>query len=92
MARAPRVLLAFQATWGLDPGATRFVHEQVMTMRNAGHAVLYVSSELDEVMALGDRVGVLCGGRLVALMPRAAVNVADIGLLMAGQGPDVLAA
>ena len=92
MDRAPKVLLAFQATWGLDPGAARFVHERVMAMRNAGHAVLYLSSELEEVLALGDRVGVLSGGRLVAIVPRAEVDVGAIGLLMAGQSPTAEAA
>ena len=85
MDRGPRVLVAFQATWGLDPGATRFVQEQVMAMRNAGHAVLYVASELDEVLALGDRIGVLCAGRMVTILPRAAVDVREIGMMMAGQ-------
>ena len=85
MDRGPRVLVAFQATWGLDPGATRFVHEQVMAMRNAGHAVLYVASDLEEVLALGDRVGVLSAGRMVAILPRAAVDIKEIGLMMAGQ-------
>ncbi len=83
--RHPRVLVAFQATWGLDPGATRFVHEQVMAMRAAGHAVLYVTSELDEVLALGDRIGVLHAGRMVALAPRDAITLEEIGLLMAGE-------
>ena len=85
MGRGPRVLVAFQATWGLDPGATRFVHERVMAMRNAGHAVLYVASELDEVLALGDRIGVLCAGRMVRIVPRAEVDLREIGLMMAGQ-------
>jgi ABC-type uncharacterized transport system ATPase subunit len=84
MDRTPRVLIAFQATWGLDPGATRFVQEQAMAARNAGHAVLYVSSELEEVLALGDRVGVLCAGRMVAITPREKVNIDDIGMMMAG--------
>jgi simple sugar transport system ATP-binding protein len=77
--------VAFQATWGLDPGATRFVQEQVLAAKNAGHGVLYVASELDEVLALGDRIGVLCAGRLVAIVPRAKVNVDEIGLMMAGE-------
>ena len=85
MGRAPRVLIAFQATWGLDPGATRFVQEQVMAARAAGHGVLYVASELEEVLALSDRVGVLCAGRLVAIVPRAEVSINDIGMMMAGQ-------
>ncbi len=85
MDRGARVLVAFQATWGLDPGAARFVQDRVMAMRNAGHAVLYVASELDEVLALGDRIGVLCGGRMVAIVPRASADLREIGLMMAGQ-------
>ena len=85
LARAPRVLVAFQATWGLDPGATRFVQDQVMAARNAGNAVLYVASELDEVLALGDRIGVLCAGRLAGIVPRERVDMHEIGLMMAGQ-------
>ena len=93
MGRGPRVLVAFQATWGLDPGATRFVQERVMAMRNAGHAVLYVASELDEVLALGDRVGVLRGGRMLAILPRAEVDIREIGLMMAGRAvPDGMVA
>ncbi len=83
--RAPRVLIAFQATWGLDPGATRFVREQVVALRNAGNAVLYISSELEEVLALGDRIGVVFGGRLLDVVTRADIDLGRIGLLMAGQ-------
>jgi ABC-type uncharacterized transport system ATPase subunit len=49
--RNPRVLVAFQPTWGLDPGATRFVIDQVLALRQAGGAILYISAELDEVLA-----------------------------------------
>jgi simple sugar transport system ATP-binding protein len=82
--RAPGVLMALQATWGLDPGATRFVLDRVLDMRGRGAAVLYISSELEEVLAIGDRIGVLFGGRLVAVLPRAEATAARIGLLMAG--------
>jgi simple sugar transport system ATP-binding protein len=92
MARRPRVLIAFQATWGLDPGAARFVHDQIMAMRNAGHAVLYVASELEEVLSLGDRIGVLYAGRLVAIVPRGDVDRREIGLFMAGHISDRAAA
>ena len=92
MDRGPRVLVAFQATWGLDPGAARFVQEQVMAMRNAGHAVLYVASELEEVLALGDRIGVIRDGRMVAIVPRAEVDLREIGLLMAGRASEEAAA
>jgi ABC-type uncharacterized transport system ATPase subunit len=94
MDRAPKVLVALQATWGLDPGATRFVLDRVLDMRGRGAAVLYISSELEDVLAVGDRIGVLFGGRLVAVLPRAEATAARIGLLMAGgseSSPDMAA-
>ena len=54
--RAPAVLVAHQAAWGLDPGATRFVLDQVIALRDAGAAVVYVSSELEEVLEISDRI------------------------------------
>ncbi len=83
--RAPAVLVAHQATWGLDPGATRFVLDRVLALRDAGAAVLYISSELDEVMAISDRVAVLSGGRFAGVVPRAGADLGRIGLWMAGQ-------
>jgi simple sugar transport system ATP-binding protein len=82
--REPRALIAFQATWGLDPGATRFVIDQVIAMRNRGGAVLYIASELDEVLMVGDRIGVMSNGRLIGVVPRQEVDLAQIGLMMAG--------
>jgi simple sugar transport system ATP-binding protein len=86
--RRPKLLVAFQATWGLDPGATRFVIDQIMTLRNRGGAVLYISSELDEVLMLGDRIGVMSGGRLLGVMPRAEIDITQIGLMMAGSSSE----
>jgi simple sugar transport system ATP-binding protein len=82
--RQPKVLLAFQPTWGLDPGAARFVRDQILLLRDAGAAVLYVSAELEEVLTLGDRIAVMSGGRLSNPAPRATVDVTQIGMLMAG--------
>jgi simple sugar transport system ATP-binding protein len=82
--RRPRVLLAFQPTWGLDPGATGFVIAQILALRDAGGAVLYISSDLEEVMTLGDRIAVMYGGRLSAAVPRGDADVTKIGLMMAG--------
>jgi general nucleoside transport system ATP-binding protein len=92
--RAPNVLVALQATWGLDPGATRFVLDRILELRARGAAVLYISSELEEVLAIGDRIGVLFGGRLAAVLPRAQATAAHVGLLMAGgavPSPDAIA-
>ncbi len=82
--RRPRLLLAFQPTWGLDPGAARFVIEQLLALRDAGGAILYVSAELEEVLTLGDRIAVMSNGRLSEPVARADVDVTRIGLLMAG--------
>jgi simple sugar transport system ATP-binding protein len=89
--REPRVLLAVQPTRGLDPGATRFVMDQVLALRDAGAAVLYISTELDEVLAVADRIGVMCAGRLVGVMRRDEADLGRIGLMMAGaldEAPD----
>ena len=83
--RAPAVLMAHQATWGLDPGATRFVLDRVVALRNGGAAVLYISSELEEVLAISDRIAVLSGGRFAGVVARADADVPTIGLWMAGQ-------
>jgi simple sugar transport system ATP-binding protein len=82
--REPGVLIAFQPTWGLDPGATRFVIDTILSLRDRGGAILYISSELDEVLAVGDRVGVIAQGRIVGITDRADVDVVRLGLLMAG--------
>lgn len=88
--RGPRLLIAHQPTWGLDPGATRSVMDSILALRDSGAAVIYISSELDEVLSIGDRIGVLFDGRLVGVVPRDAVDVGRIGLMMAGSlGGDV---
>ncbi len=83
--RAPTVLVAHQAAWGLDPGATRFVLDRVIALRDAGAAVVYISSELEEVMAVGDRIAVMAGGGFAGVLPRADADLRQIGLWMAGR-------
>ncbi|MHB8618691.1 MAG: ABC transporter ATP-binding protein, partial [Chloroflexota bacterium] len=80
----PRVLVAAQPTRGLDVGSIEFIHRQVVDQRDAGLAVLLVSSELDEVLSLADRVAVMFRGRLVAVMESSQVERERVGLLMAG--------
>jgi len=91
LSRRPRVVIAFQPTWGLDPGATRFVIDSLLALRAQGAAVLYISSELEEVMAVGDRIGVLSEGRVVSIVDRDQADLLSIGLAMAGT-PDEAAA
>jgi general nucleoside transport system ATP-binding protein len=87
--RAPKVLVALQPTWGLDPNATRFVLDRILTLRDSGAAILYVTTELEEGLALGNRIGVMFRGRVVAMIDRADVELKRIGLLMAS-GSDSL--
>jgi len=84
LGRKPRVVIAFQPTWGLDPGATRFVIDTLLKLRDEGTAVLYISSELEEVLAVGDRIGVLSGGRVLDIVARAEADLERIGLALAG--------
>lgn len=82
------LLLVAQPTRGLDVGSIEFIHRQVIDRRDAGVAVLLVSAELDEILSLADRVGVLYRGRLTAVMDRPQADRQRIGLLMAGAGAD----
>jgi ABC-type uncharacterized transport system ATPase subunit len=83
--RAPAVLVAHQAAWGLDPGATRFVLDRVIALRDAGAAVLYISSELEEVLAISDRIAVMADGKFAGLVSRAEADRRQIGLWMSGR-------
>jgi simple sugar transport system ATP-binding protein len=84
MGRDFRVLLAAQPTRGVDVGAIEFIHARLREARTAGKAVLLVSADLAEVLALSDRVGVMYGGRLVAVLPRAEANLEVLGRHMTG--------
>jgi general nucleoside transport system ATP-binding protein len=82
--RPPRLIVAHQPTWGLDIGAVTYVQQQLVAARDAGAAVLLISDDLDEVLALGDRVAVMHGGRLSAARAGEEWTREAIGLAMAG--------
>ena len=84
LGQAPRVLLVGQPTRGVDIGAIEFIYSQLRAMRDAGCAVLLVSSELDEILALSDRVLVMVQGRVSGALDIADCNEERLGLLMAG--------
>jgi len=84
MGRDFRVLLAAQPTRGVDVGAIEFIHAQLREARGAGKAVLLVSADLAEVLALADRVAVMYEGRFVAVLPRAAASPEVLGPYMTG--------
>jgi simple sugar transport system ATP-binding protein len=84
LGRAPRVLLVGQPTRGVDIGAIEFIYTQLRALRQAGCAVLLVSSELDEILALSDRVLVMNQGRVAGELPIAQCSESALGLLMTG--------
>ena len=77
------LLVADQPTRGIDVGSIEFIHNQIVAKRDAGTAVLLVSAELDEIMELSDRIGVMYRGRLVAVVDAADAEKERIGLIMA---------
>jgi simple sugar transport system ATP-binding protein len=81
----PSLIVAHQPTWGLDIGAVAYVQQQLLAARDAGAAVLLISDDLDEVMALGDRIAVMHHGQLSDALPAEAWTRETIGLAMAGQ-------
>jgi ABC-type uncharacterized transport system ATPase subunit len=83
LTREPKILLIGQPTRGVDIGAIEFIHHQLILRREAGCAILLVSVELDEVMALSDRILVMCGGRIVGELLADQADERKLGLLMA---------
>lgn len=88
----PRILLVGQPTRGVDIGAIEFIHQRLRAMRDAGSTVLVVSSELDEILALADRVLVMNAGRIVGELPIDQCTEDALGRLMGGAGTQALAA
>lgn len=80
----PAVLVAAQPTRGVDIGAAEYIHHQLVEQRGAGTAIVVISEDLDEVLALADRVAVMFEGRIVGVVDRADCTAEGLGLLMAG--------
>ncbi|OJX78951.1 ABC transporter ATP-binding protein [Leifsonia sp. 71-9] len=86
LSRELRLFVAAQPTRGLDVGSIEFVHEQIIAARDAGVPVIVVSTELDEIVALGDRIAVMYRGGIVGIVP--ATTPRDVlGLMMTGELP-----
>jgi ABC-type uncharacterized transport system ATPase subunit len=82
--RAPRVLLVGQPTRGVDIGAIEFIHRRLVALRDAGHALLVVSVELDEILGLADRILVMTGGEIAGEVSSPEATEEKLGLLLAG--------
>jgi simple sugar transport system ATP-binding protein len=81
-----KLLVLDQPTRGLDVGSIEFIHRQAVARRDTGVAILLVSAELDEVLELSDRIGVMYRGRLVAVLDGRSADREEVGLLMATGG------
>ena len=88
LSRDLKLAIASQPTRGVDVGSIEYIHSQIVAERDAGTAVLIVSTELDEVMALSDRVLVMYRGKVVAEVDPTKVSALDVGLYMAGSKPE----
>ncbi|MFB6222707.1 MAG: ABC transporter ATP-binding protein [Haloarcula sp.] len=87
-ARDPRLVIASHPTRGVDVGSMEFIHDQINELRNADRAVLLISSNLDEVQSLSDRLAVIYEGNIIDVVDPDRVTEEQLGLLMAGQKPD----
>lgn len=81
------LLVASQPTRGLDVGSIEYIHDRIIKKRDDGCAVLLVSSELDEIMGLSDRIAVMYRGKIVDILPAEKATKEKVGLLMAGVKP-----
>ena len=87
MGREFQVLLASQPTRGVDVGAIEFIHQRLLEARAAGKAILLVSADLAEILALSDRIAVMYGGRIAAVLPRGEATAERLGAYMTGVAP-----
>ena len=84
LAKDPRAILVAQPTRGLDVGAGEYVHQQLLARRADGAAILLISEDLDEILALADRVAVLFDGAVMGIVDAATTTRTELGLMMAG--------
>jgi len=88
LAGEPRLIVAVHPTRGVDIGATEAIHNALREQRMRGAATLLISEDLDELLALSDRIAVLCEGRVMGVLPARGADPEQIGLLMAGVRPE----
>ena len=78
-----------QPTWGVDAGAAAAIHQALVDLAERGSAIVVISQDLDELLALSDRLAVINEGRLSQAFDIATVNIQQIGLLMGGMHGDI---
>jgi len=82
--REPELLIAMHATRGLDVGAIEYVQSKILEQRDAGNGVLYVSTEIEEVLNLCDRIAVMSHGEIMGVVKPSEISIEELGLMMAG--------
>ncbi len=82
--RPVKLVIAAQPTRGLDVGSIEYIHKRIVEQRDAGAAILIVSTELEEVLAVGDRIAVMYGGNIVGIVEGDAATFEAVGMLMGG--------
>jgi simple sugar transport system ATP-binding protein len=82
--RPVKLVIAAQPTRGLDVGSIEYIHKRIVEQRDAGAAILIVSTELEEVLAVGDRVAVMFGGNIVGILEGEEATFENVGMLMGG--------
>lgn len=88
LSREVKLVIANQPTRGLDVGSIEYIHKEIVSMRDLGVAVLLISAELDEIMALSDRIAVMYRGEIVITVDAKSVTREQLGLWMAGVSPE----
>jgi simple sugar transport system ATP-binding protein len=91
MGTNPKLLLASNPTRGLDVGATEYIHNALIRMRDQGVAIFLISSDLDEVRNVADKIAVIFEGKIVAIKLPEETNERELGLLMAGETAETIA-
>ena len=82
--REPKIFIVAEPTHGLDVGATEFIRKTLISLRDKGKAILLVSTDLDEIMQLSDRIAVMYEGKVVAIGKAGEFSIERLGLLMGG--------
>lgn len=85
LSKNPSIIVASQPTRGLDVGVIEYVHRRLLELRNDGKGVLLISSDLDEILTLSDRIAIIYEGEIIAIEDPNETNERRLGLLMAGQ-------
>ncbi len=82
--RKPDLLIAMNATRGLDVGAIEYVQKKIIELRDGGSGILYVSTEIEEIINMSDRIAVIYNGEIMGIVRPEEVSIEELGLMMAG--------